>query len=208
MQTAESFCKKGKLMKRKILTAAIITALMLSSLTACGGDNVSLPTGSDTTQSSVTETESKDSNTDSSTETSTTESNTESSTPESNTPSNDSSPAADVIADGMFTERDMRSTYEGALTVELADNNIKTTANGVAVNGNTVTIAREGVYLFKGSLSDGQIIVAAGSKDKVQIVLDNVNITKNGGSNLCKCTKFQKRPEKSKKNFKETLKFP
>ena len=169
-------------MKRKILTAAIITALMLSSLTACGGDNVSLPTGSDTTQSSVTETESKDSNTDSSTETSTTESNTESSTPESNTPSNDSSPAADVIADGMFTERDMRSTYEGALTVELADNNIKTTANGVAVNGNTVTIAREGVYLFKGSLSDGQIIVAAGSKDKVQIVLDNVNITKNGGA--------------------------
>ena len=182
MQIAESFCKKGKPMKRKILTAAIIAGLMLSSLTACGGDNVSLPTGSDTTQSSVTETESKDSNTDSSTETSATESKTESSTPESSTPPENTAPTVDVIAEGMFTERDMRSTYEGALTVELADNNIKTTVSGVAVNGNTVTIAREGVYLFKGSLSDGQIIVAAGSKDKVQIVLDNVNITKNGGA--------------------------
>ncbi len=182
MQIAESFCKKGKPMKRKILTAAIITALMLSSLTACGGDNVSLTTGSDTTQSSSTETESKESNTESSTETSATESNTESSTPESSTPPENTAPAVDVIAEGMFTDRDMRTTYEGALTVELADNNIKTTANGVAVNGNTVTIAREGVYLFKGSLSDGQIIVEAGSKDKVQIVLDNVSITKNGGA--------------------------
>ncbi len=162
-------------MKRKILTAAIITALMLSSLTACGGDNVSLPTGSDTAQSSTTETES-------STETSATESNTESSTPETSTPPENTAPAVDVIADGMFTDRDMRTTYEGALTVELADNNIKTTANGVAVNGNTVTIAREGVYLFRGSLSDGQIIVEAGSKDKVQIVLDNAGITKNGGA--------------------------
>lgn len=169
-------------MKRKILTAAIITGLMLSSLTACGGDNVSLPTGSDTTQSSTTETESKESNTESDAQTSATESNTESSTPESSTPPENTAPAVDVIAEGMFTDRDMRTTYEGALTVELADNNIKTTASGVAVNGNTVTIAREGVYLFKGSLSDGQIIVEAGSKDKVQIVLDNVNITKNGGA--------------------------
>lgn len=182
MQIAESFCKKGKPMKRKILTAAIITALMLSSLTACGGDNVSLPTGSDTTQSSSTETESKESNTESDAQTSATESNTESSTPESSTSPENTAPAVDVIAEGMFTDRDMRTTYEGALTVELADNSIKTTANGVAVNGNTVTIAREGVYLFKGSLSDGQIIVAAGSKDKVQIVLDNVSITKNGGA--------------------------
>lgn len=169
-------------MKRKILTAAIITALMLSSFTACDGNDVSLPTSSDTVQSSTTETESKESNTENSTETSSAESNAESSTPETSTPSTDSSPAVDVIADGMFTDRDMRTTYEGALMVELADNNIKTTANGVAVNGNTVTIAREGVYLFKGSLSDGQIIVAAGSKDKVQIVLDNVSITKNGGA--------------------------
>lgn len=169
-------------MKRKILTAAIVTALMLSSLTACDGNDVSLPTSSDTVQSSTTETESKESNTENSTETSSIESNTESSTPETSTPPADSSPAVDVVADGMFTDRDMRTTYEGALTIELADNNIKTTANGVAVSGNTVTIAREGVYLLKGSLSDGQIIVAAGSKDKVQIVLDNVSITKNGGA--------------------------
>lgn len=169
-------------MKRKILTAAIVTALMLSSLTACDGNDVSLPASSDTVQSSTTETESKESNTENSTETSSAESNAESSTPETSTPPTDSSPAVDVVADGMFTDRDMRTTYEGALTIELADNNIKTTANGVAVSGNTVTIAREGVYLFKGSLSDGQIIVAAGSSDKVQIVLDNVSITKNGGA--------------------------
>jgi hypothetical protein len=183
MQIAVSFCKKGKPMKRKILTAAIVTALMLSSLTACGED-VNLPTSSDTTQSSTVESESKESNTESGAETSTPESNTESSTPESSTPPENTAPAVDVIADGMFTDRDMKTTYEGALTIELADSGTKTTANGVAVDGNTVTIAREGVYLVKGSLSDGQIIVQAGSKDKVQIVLDNASITKNGGATI------------------------
>lgn len=164
-------------MKRKILIAAIITGLMLTSLTACGGENVSSPASS--TES--TESSSGDNNT--SEESDNTEnSEAESSSPETSTPQQNTTPAIDVVADGMFTDRDMEGTYSGALNIELSDSGVKTTASGVAVDGSTITIAKEGTYLVTGSLSDGQIIVAAGSKDKVQIVLDNASINKNGGA--------------------------
>lgn len=169
-------------MKGRILIATIITGLMLTSFTACSGENVNLPVSS-TQSSENSQSDSKAENNSSSDENSKTEnSETESKAPETSAPPQSEAPAVDVVAEGMFTDRDMEGTYSGALNIELSDSGIKTTASGVKVDGNTVTIAKEGTYLITGSLSDGQIIVAAGSKDKVQIVLDNASISKNGGA--------------------------
>lgn len=78
----------------------------------------------------------------------------------------------------MFTERDLAGTYEesGAVYVTLSDDGITGETDGVAINGQTVTITEEGTYVFSGTLSEGQIVVDADDA-KVQIVLDNVDIT-------------------------------
>ena len=78
----------------------------------------------------------------------------------------------------MFTERDLAGTYEEseAVYVTLSDDGITGETAGVAINGQTVTITEEGTYIFSGTLSEGQIVVDADDV-KVQIVLDNVDIT-------------------------------
>ena len=78
----------------------------------------------------------------------------------------------------MFTERDLARTYEesGAVYVTLSGDGITGEMDGVAINGQTVTITAEGTYIFSGTLSEGQIVVDADNA-KVQIVFDNVDIT-------------------------------
>ena len=78
----------------------------------------------------------------------------------------------------MFTERDLAGTYEesGAVYVTLSGDGIIGETDGVAINGQTVTITAEGTYIFSGTLSEGQIEVDADNA-KVQIVFDNVDIT-------------------------------
>lgn len=78
----------------------------------------------------------------------------------------------------MFTERDLAGTYEEseAVYVTLSDDGITGETDGVAIDGQTVTITEEGTYVFSGTLSEGQIVVDADDA-KVQIVLDNVDIT-------------------------------
>ena len=78
----------------------------------------------------------------------------------------------------MFTERDLAGTYEesGAVYVTLSDDGITGETDGVAINGQTMTITAEGTYIFSGTLSEGQIVVDADNA-KVQIIFDNVDIT-------------------------------
>ena len=78
----------------------------------------------------------------------------------------------------MFTERDLAGTYEEseAVYVTLSDDGITGETAGVVIDGQTVTITEEGTYIFSGTLSEGQIVVDADDA-KVQIVLDNVDIT-------------------------------
>ena len=82
----------------------------------------------------------------------------------------------------MFTERDLSDDYDEseAETITLSGNSAKTSAaSGVSVDGSTITISAEGVYIVSGSLSDGQIIVDADDAAKVQIVLKDASITSN-----------------------------
>ena len=89
-----------------------------------------------------------------------------------------------ISTDDMFSERDLEQTYDSskAVTVTLADNASKSSADGVSIDGNTVTITKEGVYVFSGSLSNGAIVVNAGDDAKVQIVLNGVDITNNSSA--------------------------
>ena len=80
----------------------------------------------------------------------------------------------------MFTERDLSSDYDEseAETITLSGSSAKTSAaSGVSIDGSTVTITAEGVYVVSGTLNDGQIIIEADDAAKVQIVLDGASIT-------------------------------
>lgn len=78
----------------------------------------------------------------------------------------------------MFTERDKEIGYDDttATTIRLADNAITCIGKNTSVTDNTVTITGSGTYLLSGSLSNGQIVVAADDLDKVQLVLNGVDI--------------------------------
>lgn len=79
----------------------------------------------------------------------------------------------------LFSDRDLAGTYDesGAVAIQLSGNTASCNSNSVTIDGSTVTIAAEGVYILSGSLDDGQIVVNAGDTDKVQLVLAGVDIT-------------------------------
>ena len=82
----------------------------------------------------------------------------------------------------MFTERDFDPAYDSFEEIFLADGASKSDSSAVRIDGDTIQISQEGVYKLSGSLSNGQIIIYAPEKAKVQLVLDNVSITNQGGA--------------------------
>ena len=86
---------------------------------------------------------------------------------------------SDLDLDNMFTDRDLDSGFDetNSTKITLSGDSAEAEGSGVTVDGTTITISQEGTYVFSGSLNDGQIIVAAADTQKVQIVLNGVDIT-------------------------------
>ena len=68
------------------------------------------------------------------------------------------------------------SETNGTKADESETDETKVASSGVSISGNIITISKEGTYVLSGALSEGQIVVDADSA-KVQLVLDNVDIT-------------------------------
>lgn len=64
-------------------------------------------------------------------------------------------------------------------TVDLSK--MKVTGSGVKVSDKTITISKGGTYYMTGSASDAQIVVDAGDKDEVTIIMNGVNLTSTTG---------------------------
>ncbi|MBQ9609810.1 MAG: carbohydrate-binding domain-containing protein [Lachnospiraceae bacterium] len=79
--------------------------------------------------------------------------------------------------DDMFTDRDYDTSYDDAEKITLADGASSTSASGVEISGDVITITKAGSYKLSGTLTDGQIIIDCADDDKVQLVLDGVDIT-------------------------------
>lgn len=108
------------------------------------------------------------------------------STPAETVTSNTNTPVENVETPALidtnseyFSTRDMESSYDenSAIVLNLIDGSTTTDSENVLVDGNTLTIKDEGVYVLNGSLTDGQIIVDAEDTDKIQIVFNNVQIS-------------------------------
>ena len=81
--------------------------------------------------------------------------------------------------DDMFSSRDLDPGYDEsqAVTVRLTGDTAVCDSDAVTVDGGTVTVTAAGTYVLSGTLTDGQIVVRAGEADKVQLVLNGVDIT-------------------------------
>lgn len=79
-------------------------------------------------------------------------------------------PETIVDAEAMFTDRDRSGEYDEAECVR------------IELGGSDLTLTEEGVYLLSGSLEDAMIIVDADETAKVQLVLDNVEISNSSGA--------------------------
>lgn len=78
----------------------------------------------------------------------------------------------EMIADAkaMFTDRDRSGAHDEAECVK------------IELGSGDVTITEEGVYLISGSLENGMIVVDADETAKVQLVLNNVEISNSNGA--------------------------
>lgn len=79
----------------------------------------------------------------------------------------------------MFSDRDMEIGYdqETAVAITLSGDSASCDSDAVQISGSTVTITQEGVYLLSGTLDNGMVAVNTGDTEKVQLVLDGVEIT-------------------------------
>lgn len=170
-------------MFKKILAVQIIAALILTSATACSGNITVVDSGDGSSQSdSSAQNEESTSDGDSSSESgNSSDSNSSDGNSSSGNSSGDSVQAVQT-ADDMFTERDLSGEYSDYSEVTLSGSTASSSAAGVTIDGSTVTITKEGTYMLSGTLDDGQIIVSCADTDKVQLVLNNASITKNGSA--------------------------
>lgn len=79
----------------------------------------------------------------------------------------------------MFTDRDLEIGYdeETSVWITLSGESASCDSENVQISGSTVTITEEGSYILSGVLDNGMIVVSAEDTDKVQLVLNGVEIT-------------------------------
>ena len=78
-----------------------------------------------------------------------------------------------------FSDRDQDATYDASKAgkISLSGSSANSSAQGVTVDGSTVTVSKGGTYLLEGSSENVQVVVKAGDQDKVQLVLNGVTMT-------------------------------
>lgn len=70
----------------------------------------------------------------------------------------------------MFSDRDYETAYDAGK------------CQVITLGGSTVQIQEEGTYILSGTLEDGQIVVNAENTDKIQLILNGVNINSNSSA--------------------------
>jgi hypothetical protein len=96
------------------------------------------------------------------------------------------SSATAALADNVKSHAEDGDTdYDAAdaATITLVDGASKSSsADGVTIDGDTITITAPGTYVLSGTLTNGQVVVNSDAEGKVRIVLDNASITNTAGS--------------------------
>lgn len=92
--------------------------------------------------------------------------------------------SASAVSSAQISEADAKESWdeESATKITLADAGIAIDGAGATSAGSVLTITQAGTYVVTGTLTDGQIAVAATNNDKVHLVLQGVDITNTTGA--------------------------
>ena len=94
-------------------------------------------------------------------------------------PSNGTTAPVEIQVDPeMFSDRDQNAQYTAndGVHIQLNGNTATANSNSVRIEGSTITLTAEQTYILSGNLDQGKIVVAAGEKDKPQLVFEGVTI--------------------------------
>lgn len=85
-----------------------------------------------------------------------------------------------------FTDRDLDASYneEKAAKISFESSSVTINGSGASKDGTTVTLSESGTYIFSGVSNDGMIKVNASDSDKIQIVLNGLELTKKDNAAL------------------------
>lgn len=158
-------------MKKKILAVTVAAALIVSCFTSCDNNTSSDSQASQVMSSTTSSSDSTSSGTDTSSDTS------------DSTSDSGSDSDKQLTGDDMFSDRDLSDDYSECTDITLSKSTASCSDSSVTVADGSVTITKAGTYKLSGTFT-GQIIVNVGDSDKVQLVFDNANITKDGSAAL------------------------
>lgn len=84
-----------------------------------------------------------------------------------------------INKEDMFTDRDIEIGYDEEYSTKITskNNSVSIDGNGAKIDGCNIIITDEGTYIFNGDFIDSQVVIEAENTDKIQIVLDGVNIS-------------------------------
>lgn len=91
----------------------------------------------------------------------------------------ESSPTASLVENSeFFSERDFETEFnsENAVEIKLNGSSAEFESAAVEYKDNQLKISDEGTYILRGKLSEGMVIVDAEKSDKIELVLDGVEI--------------------------------
>ena len=81
-----------------------------------------------------------------------------------------------------LAESQIAANLTKEVEIFLSDQGSSATDSSVTISGSTVIVTQRGDYRITGSLSDGQIVVKAEDTEKVKLILDGVQISKEGSA--------------------------
>ncbi len=147
---------------KKHLSLVLTAALVLGLFSGCGGNSTS-SSGDAQTETTVP-------------------GQTEATSPGD---SGETQPSGDIQVDfsqgdgEMFTDRDLRTSYDAqsAVLIQLNGTTATASSNAVKISGSTVQITEEATYLISGTLTDGMLVVNAPEDAKLQLVFNGAHIT-------------------------------
>ncbi|MDO4567280.1 MAG: carbohydrate-binding domain-containing protein, partial [Oscillospiraceae bacterium] len=81
--------------------------------------------------------------------------------------------------DAGYTERDLDGSWDAASAVNISfdGDNAQIDGTGAYFENSVLTITKEGVFVLSGVLSYGQVVIEASDTEKVQLVLNGVEIS-------------------------------
>lgn len=86
----------------------------------------------------------------------------------------------------LFSDRDSQTVYaeSNCAVITLNGTSVSSNAPSVLIDGSTATITKEGNYILRGELTDGSIVINAGEKAKIQLILESASITSTASAAL------------------------